>query len=529
MNNALKKIKTLSPFLLVVLISTFPILFFYSTNISILSLKFLETTLTYSLSGGVIILLFLLIVIKDKNKAAIISSLFIFIFFSYGHLSRPFDKYIFIKLPNNIVLGPDKILFPVLFVLITFMVYKTLKSKKQLNQVISTLNLCLLLLIGYQIFTIANWEHKKIKSEKTTESITQNQEAKNKNTPDIYHIILDGYARNDILEKYYNYDNSEFTNTLTKMGFYVVKKARANYIHTYLSLPSTFNMTYLDFLPDKYGKNPAHGSAGVNLMLNNQVSKKLKNYGYTTINFTSEWEGTNENYKADIKYKSDQYSKILGINLFLSETNMVFLQTTILSPFIKEVWGDALRSRILTVFQKLPDITYQKEKKYTLAHILAPHPPYVFTKDGKPVEGSEFQNADEGITKRPLYRDQLIFVSSQIIPVLQKIIANSEKPPIIILQSDHGPASTLGRREDWKKNYSLEGIDERTGMLLALYFPDQDYQKLYQTMTPVNIYRIIFNKYFGENYDLLPDKTFYTSYDAIYNFKDITQELKREK
>jgi hypothetical protein len=309
------------------------------------------------------------------------------------------------------------------------------------------------------------------------------------------------------------------------MGFYVVERARTNYMHTYLSLPSTFNMTYLDFLPEKYGKNPTNGSAAVGLMLDNLVSQKLKGYGYTTVNFPSEWEGTNENYNAGIKYKRDTYSKILGLNFVTSETNMVFLQTTLLSPFIKKVWGDALRARILSIFEKLPDVPYLEGKKYTLAHILAPHPPYVFNKDGSAPDGLELQNADEQIAKRPRYRDQLIFVSDQIIPILQKLIVNSKNPPIIILQADHGPASILGRREDWNKNYSQEAVDERSAILLAIYFPDKNYKDLYQTMTPVNIYPIIFDKYFNENIKLLPDKTYYTNLDAIYGFVDITKDI----
>ena len=130
--------------------------------------------------------------------------------------------------------------------------------------------------------------------------------------------------------------------------------------------------------------------------------------------------------------------------------------------------------------------------------------------------------ADEGIDKRPKYLGQLVFISDQIIPVLQKIIQNSENLPVIVLQSDHGPASIFGKRENWLENYSKEGVKERSGILYAVYFPDQNYKDFYSTITPVNTFRILFNKFFGENFKLLQDKTFYTSYEAIYDFKDVT-------
>src|SRR4030042_1965767 len=241
-------------------------------------------------------------------------------------------------------------------------------------------------------------------------------------------------------------------------------------------MPSTLNMIYLDGLAEKYGKKPVDESAAIDLIRNNLTAEKLKEYVYKTINFETWWAGTNESYPADVSYDYDKSYKIAGINLITSESNMVFLQTTLLNPLIKEVWGDVLRGKILTVLEKLPDIPYQEGKKFTLAHITVPHPPYLFTAEGNPVLGSELETADEGVEKRESYISQLIFVSNQILPVLQKIINNSKKAPIIVLQSDHGPASILGKRDEWKKNYGQEGVKERSGILYAIYFQDKKYK-----------------------------------------------------
>ncbi|MFH1289279.1 MAG: sulfatase-like hydrolase/transferase, partial [Patescibacteria group bacterium] len=450
-------------------------------------------------------------------------SLVLLIFFSYGYLSRSLNDKLFIQLPNNIVLGPDKILLPIIFGLFIIFSAKVLKSAKPLIRIIVFLNVSLLFLVSYLSIAIIKTEYQKKDSTLTQPTQLQNEnQITQENTPDIYYIILDGYAREDILQKFYDYDNSEFIKSLEKMGFYVADFSRSNYIHTYLSLPSTLNMRYLDELPEKYGTNPVDESAARKLISENEVSKKLKDYGYTIINFASSWEGTGEGYKADITYKKDEYFKILGKNVAIDEANIIFLQTTLLSPLIKEVWGDALRSRILATLQKLPTIPYQEGKKFTVAHILAPHPPYVFTAEGNAVPNAEFEMADEGIDKRPKYLGQLTFISGQIIPVLQKIIQNSLTPPIVILQSDHGPGSIFGKRENWLENYSQEGVNERSSILYAVYFPDQNYKNFYSTITPVNTFKILFNNYFNENLELLPDKTFYTSYEAIYYFKDVT-------
>ncbi len=517
------QLKAISFLLPPVLLAVFPILSFFLSNSQELSLKFVQGLLVYSVTTVALATLILFFIIKDKHKASVIVSLIVFIFFSYGRLSRALDKKFFVPLPGGVVLGPDKVLLPVIFVLFVLLAFKILRSKMLFSKVVSFLIISLVVLVGYLSVAIVANESRKIKNEgKQTENQVLTTESK-KDGPDIYYIVLDGYARNDILQEIYGYDNSKFVDSLKKMGFYVADKARSNYIHTYLSLPSALNMRYLDDLPEKYGTNPASGNAARKLVEENEAAKKLKSLGYTTINFVSGWEGTNESYRADINFKKDGYFKVFGKNISLDEAEITFLQTTLLSPLIKKVRGDALRERTISTLQNLPIIPFKEGKKFVTAHIMAPHPPYVFNADGSPSLGAELEMADEGIGKRPKYLGQLIFISDQIIPVLQKIIQNSEKPPVIVLQSDHGPASIFGKRKNWLENYSQEGVRERSSILYAVYFPDKNYQDFYQTITPVNTFRIVFDKFFGENLKLLPDKTFYTSYEEIYGFKDITE------
>lgn len=505
-----------------ILMSIFPILSFYLSNSLQLSWKFLPIPLLCSITIALLLLTFFYFLTRNENKAILIDILCLFIFFSYGHLTQFLNDKIFIRISENLVLGPDKILLPVVFLIFGLLIFKIFKTKGSLDQIIFFLKVTLVFLCSFSIISIIKneWQEGKSNSE------TINQQLKitdinQKETPDIYYIILDGYARQDVLKKIYNYDNSEFVSGLKKMGFFVADEAKSNYMHTYLSLPSSLNMSYLDDLPKKYGKNPTSDQAATEITYHNLVSEKFKNYGYKTISFQTWWQGTNENYPADILFKNSKNYRIAGINVITNETNMVFLQTTLVGPLIKGVWNDDLRGKVLSVLQNLPDVPYMPGRKFTLAHITIPHPPYVFTKNGEVVANFQLETGDEGIEKRGKYLDQLTFVSNQVLPILQKLISNSPRPPIIVLQSDHGPASTFGKRDDWKKNYTQEAVDERSNILYAVYFPDQNYKDFYKTITPVNTFRIIFNKYFGEKLELLPDKTFYSDYDALYGFKEV--------
>lgn len=505
----------------IILSSTYPIIFFYVNNIRELSLIFLKTPLLLSVSATLIFSLLLYLILKNANKTTLIVCTILTVFYSYGHISNSLTNKLFIPLPGGFVIGPDKVLLPLVLLLIVAVIYKIIKSKSELSQFIIFINIFITLLFTNPLYKLVKVEINREKNNNQLVNLISNQNSAKINSPDIYHIILDGYARNDVLKKYYDYDNSNFALSLEKMGFFVASQSRSNYMHTYLSLPSTFNMSYLDNLPKTYGKTPSDNLAAIDLMLNNTVKTKLKNYGYKTVNFVSDWSGTNQDYVADIVYNEASTSKILGINILVTESSMVFLKTTLISPLIKDVWQSAIRQKTLSVFNKIPDVAYLDGPKYVLAHIMSPHPPYVFQADGSETVDPRLVNADEGLDRRPFYLSQLKFVSNQTINIIQKIISNSQSPPIIIIQSDHGPASIFGSREDWSTNYSPDALHERSSILYAILLPDKNYSKFYKTITPINTYPIIFNQFFNENNSLLPDKSYYTNYSEIYGFYEI--------
>jgi len=46
-------------------------------------------------------------------------------------------------------------------------------------------------------------------------------------------------------------------------------------------------------------------------------------------------------------------------------------------------------------------------------------------------------------------------------------------------------------------------------ILNSFYFSDKDYSQLYNSISPVNSFRVIFNKYFNTNLPILEDKRYY--------------------
>jgi len=118
------------------------------------------------------------------------------------------------------------------------------------------------------------------------------------------------------------------------------------------------------------------------------------------------------------------------------------------------------------------------------------------------------------------YRDQLTYTNGRVRQTIDGILSGSERPVIIILQADHGPGSTL----NWE---DVAGTDlrERFSILNAYYLPEQGEADLYEGITPVNTFRLVFNRYFGANYELLREESYFSTYSRPYAFLNVTDEI----
>ena len=95
------------------------------------------------------------------------------------------------------------------------------------------------------------------------------------------------------------------------------------------------------------------------------------------------------------------------------------------------------------------------------------------------------------------YTNSIRFLNPRILAFVDAILAESEQPPVIILQSDHG----------WPK----EEVENRIAILNAYYLPDGGEAGLYASITPVNSFRHVFNYYWGTDYEMLEDVSRYST------------------
>jgi hypothetical protein len=466
-----------------------------------------------------IILWFLLTRLRiSKGKAALCMSIGILMIFVLG----PVNSLIFTMTGHNL----HNAIFVTWIALFALSIYVSQKVIKNVQDVTRVCNAIAIFLIATTII-LAGFHYLRTPSAmpliKNDKVIELNSENTGKSTilPNIYYIILDAYARADILDSLYHYDNVEFLNYLKQKDFYIANRSRANYMQTYLSLASSLNFEYLDGLVHHVGTECSNIRPLTEMIHNNRLVNLLKKKGYKFVNISSGFAPT-EIRGADIYIKTGHLGEF---------TNVLISQTLYsLHPSLTKWLYGIHRKSVLRTFEELVNTTKLKSPIFVFSHIITPHPPFVFGENGEEktptyrfclADASDFTglSAQRRYKYRQEYKAQLIFINKRIRATIDQILSTSRTPPIIILQGDHGPGSMLDR-----ENLNNSYIKERMAIFNAYYLPNNSNKLLYEEITPVNTFRVILNHYFSTNLHFLDDRCYFSTLSRPYKFIDVTTE-----
>lgn len=508
-----------APFLL----SIQPILHLFSINAAELHVSEIMRSLFVGFLFGVLVLGVTYLFLRDWRRASLVASPFLFLFFLFGDFASWVSK--------NFGLGPARTnLITLIFVVVLMLAWVWLVRNRIKD--IASINLYFNLLAV--IFFVGSGVRMANELLENEGSLFQKQSAKvpvvesTEAQPDIYYIILDGYGRQDILQSFYDFDNASFLNELSAKGFYIASESSSNYIQTMLSLSSSLNMDYLQTLKTDGIGIETRGDL-IELVANNNVRNLLAQQGYQLVSFHNEYKATISS--AEIYYDDSQSGLAYPVTAFesiLIDHSMarVLSHIPVFNKALIDMPYDTHRRHILSTFETLQEVSALDGNYFVYAHIIAPHPPFVFDEAGDLVaQDTPFTLNDANYYMREHsqknyiagYRRQLQYVNTLVLDTIDAILARSTTPPIIIIQGDHGPGAHL----HWG---SLEQTipAERFGILNAYYFPDQDYELLYPSISPVNSFRVVFDQFFGIDYALLPDRHYYSSWSFPFDFVEVT-------
>jgi hypothetical protein len=499
-----------------IIFSIYPVLFIFSRNVTQLDPIDLLLPVMALLLLGLAIWLLARVLLGDDDKAALVTSFSMFMLTAFENLYHVFkiaSGWPTLDRPHALLL------WLVLYLGGMFIICSARKWIIASTRFINVLAVFLLLLIGITAVRQAH-AHYKLQSREVVNSADldgfQDWIHTTQKLPDIYYIILDGYGRSDALKKSYGFDNQAFLNTLRSKGFVVLDQSTSNYMFTEDSINSSLNMDYVQ-------------NRGYSIPYN-KVAQLMRALGYKYIFVPSGFSITNSSPLADVSINLDIWHESELSALLLEYSAFGYFLHSSASLTKMAIWKGVFENargtgqwhkQITRSIESIGRIPQIEQPTFTFAHIISPHPPYVFNRDGSLYQKStmsEIGNYNQW-SETTLFVNQITHLNRLLETMVTELLTKSSTPPIIILQGDHGTFALSGKQWNYA-NPSADAIKERMSNLVACYVPDVIRAGLYDSITPVNIFRVVFNQYFGAHYRLLPDKNFW---DFDNRKEDVTQ------
>jgi hypothetical protein len=501
------KLTLLHPFL----IGLYSVLGLIAVNISQINIASTIRPLVLVVSGTGLFYLITTKIIRDKYKAALVTSWLLVMVFSYGHMYEALES------SSGWInqFGRHRFLTPLwigISALGIWLILKKLKPNIELNRIVSVVALITIVIALIQIATyqVSLFQLERPLNENSISQSTNSPVENGKPigaTPDVYYIILDGYSRDDVL-KLEGFNNAEFIQSLTDRGFYVAECSQSNYAETPLSISSSSNMDYVDEFAPSYINHKFNPAGLGNFIRHSKVREIFTSLGYKIASFETgvPWDEITDadTYITSKEIQETWLEKQLTINgfenMYLRTTQMRILME-LKGAFFSNLFAvfqtpeKTQYERVVSTMDQLRDFYTMPGPKFVFAHIVSPHVPFVFSKDG---QFQTTKNYDPG------YYNNIRYLNKRTLEVVDSLINNSSQPPIIVIQADHSANETY-----------------KHAIFNAYYLPSGGKQKLYPSISPANSFRVIFDYYFGKQYPLLPDVSYYSRYTDVYNFQTV--------
>ncbi|WP_222182089.1 sulfatase-like hydrolase/transferase [Geminicoccus harenae] len=337
--------------------------------------------------------------------------------------------------------------------------------------------------------------------------------------PNIVHVVLDGYGREDVLADLYGFDNRPFLDQLAALGFQIADRATTPYNQTLLVMNSVLSAGYLEDL------QPAEPPADLRQTLqealrHNPVMTTLRGFGYQTAAF-------------DVRYdpvRMEQVDRLLAPHL-LSNFEMILLEETLIADAVRVI--DLNEPSLDPAMFGQPYEADLTPPFFLYVHALAPHPPFDLDRHGTKIapaggsvglnDGSHFIRDEP--TRRRFYRDgyvdKLMFTNDVVLAYVTRLLERMPEPKLIIIHGDHGGGLYFDH-----DSVERSCLIERFSPLLAVYASDGRLE-LPPDLNLANLYRLVFNAYFGTDLELLPSRSVFAGWEEPARQTVLTPEQLR--
>ncbi len=343
---------------------------------------------------------------------------------------------------------------------------------------------------------------------------------------EIWYLVFDRFGSERSLRAMYDIDLGPFLDGLRERGFVVLDGSHTNYVKTVLSMAATLNLDYLDELAAEMGPDSNDLGPIRDRLADHAVGRFLKDRGYEYVHLGSWFAPTRSSAIADRNLMPGGLSEFAAAVYDQSALPLIARK-------VGSLRGDPRRDRHYAAGTYQLDMldrlaAEEPSQRFVLAHVLLPHPPFVFAEDGSFVP----ESVADGTSAAELFAAQLAYLESRLDTLLDRLLDGpADQRPIIILQADEGPYPRPYSMDPYGFDWSTASpaiLESKYGILNAMYLPgrDADAPDPSPTMSSVNTFRFLFAEYFAADLPLLPDESYSSRRkDRPYDFGRITDRL----
>jgi hypothetical protein len=498
------------------LAAAYPVLALWASNVGqLVPVGDVLASLVVALTGTGVLLLLIRLLVRQTARAALIATVVVTLFFSYGYAWNGIQSVFPSELANHAVLIASWVAIAIVSagVLVRWPRAPALTAPLNVaGTILLAMSLAPLGLHAASLPTAAPPDQDPVASPAVSHT-----------TRDIYWIIMDRYGSASVLEEAYGFDNRPFLDALRDRGFYIAEDATANYLKTALSLESSRDMAYADTdaLRGEATSNNDWGPVHDRLDDSFEVQRQLSARGYAFAYLGSYWAPTGSNAAADLNLRFAGAGS--EFQSALADTTALRALSGPLDPR-RTLWE-------ITRFQfnALERAAALDGPTFVHAHIGLPHDPFVFRADGS------YQPEEETFdrTFEEMFVDQVRYANTELLRIVDHLRdVPDEEQPIIVIQADEGPFPRRYREESpsfvWPEATDAE-LREKFGILNAFHLPGIDAEDagLYPSISSVNTFRVILRAYHGMDLPLLPDRNLvFAAPGNNYELVDLTSRVR---
>ncbi|HYM52030.1 MAG TPA: hypothetical protein VEW45_00930, partial [Candidatus Dormibacteraeota bacterium] len=351
------------------LIAAFPVLFLFAQNAVqqvTLDPLWLPLAGSLALAGGTLLLCSVLL--RDVMRGALLASLLLALFFSFGHV---WNLVILTIFPERNLLAAAWAVLAVLAVMLARIRGRWVVPANRY------LNLVTAVVVAFNLVQVIGFATGVARfipggGEAVVPEVTDLGRR-----PDIYYIILDRYANTETLDRLYDYDNRPFLEELERRGFAVAADSWANYLKTALSLVSSLSIAHLDGAALKDGEPSTFGPVHTALRDHLAVPATLRSLGYEYVHIANYWEPTATNVDADRVLRFSEGSEFRSALVDTTLLNLLSPPNEADDDPESTDFPQLARDHTLFAFERLEEAADRPGPTFVFAHILIPHSPYV--------------------------------------------------------------------------------------------------------------------------------------------------------